>query len=582
MRLSLADRGTAPSSARKTADLPCIDIGRRGHDDDYMQRSIVLALLVLALPHPAAVQALSVLHIKVVVADAAGTATPVSRHALLVSDNPSSAPPRRVVTGIDGTVSLPVPPGNYTIESDRPVTIGGKTYEWTQTIDVVAGRDATVELTGANAEAAPTGAGAAPADADPSVLLSQWEESVVAIWTPTAHASATLIDTNGLMATNQRVVGAAKSVEVQVSPAVKVTGLVLAADAARDVAVLWIDPKLTAPMKPVPLVCPPPARPEMVEKQAIFTIVRPLRDRKGVISGEIERVEPQAVVADFGFSTGSSGGPVFTASGAVLGINSARDAVGDSGDGDARVVRIEQVCEVVADARKKMKDAASPPATHLPIEPERPFPADALKDAVQHRAGSLLPYQISSSDFDIALITPVLVYGAQYQLEQASERERATRTRTSEPDPPFVRPLLEFSNWSEYVRDVPPVLLVRATPKFVEGFWTKVARGAAQTQGVSLPPIKRFKSGFSRMRAFCGDAEVTPIHPFRLEQRIGDGDAIYEGLYVFDPGALRPDCGGVKLVLYSEKEPQKADTKVVDAAIVEQIWQDFAPYRVLH
>ena len=101
-----------------------------------------------------------------------------------------------------------------------------------------------------------------------------------------------------------------------------------------------------------------------------------------------------------------------------------------------------------------------------------------------------------------------------------------------------MRPLMDFSNWSEYVDDFPPVLLVRVTPRLVEGFWTTVARGAARTQGVALPPIKHFKSGFSRMRAFCGDAEVTPIHPFKLEQRVSESEAIYEGLYAFDPGAL--------------------------------------------
>ena len=130
--------------------------------------------------------------------------------------------------------------------------------------------------------------------------------------------------------------------------------------------------------------------------------------------------------------------------------------------------------------------------------------------------------------------------------------------------------------------DVPPVLLVRATPKLSESFWTTVARGAAWTQGVSLPPIESVRSGgFSRMRAFCGDAEVTPIHPFKLEQRVSETDAIYEGLYVFAPEALGPQCGTVKLVLYSEKEPEKGDTRVVDPKVLQQIWQDFTPYRAL-
>ena len=138
---------------------------------------------------------------------------------------------------------------------------------------------------------------------------------------------------------------------------------------------------------------------------------------------------------------------------------------------------------------------------------------------------------------------------------------------------------MEFGDWSEYVDDVPPVLLVRVTPKLVEGFWTTVARGAAQTQGVNLPPIKHFKSGFARMRVFCGDAEVTPIHPFKIERRLNENEAIDEGLYVFDPGALGPHCENVRLVLYSEKEPGKSNTRVVDPKVIQQIWQDFAPYR---
>ena len=127
-----------------------------------------------------------------------------------------------------------------------------------------------------------------------------------------------------------------------------------------------------------------------------------------------------------------------------------------------------------------------------------------------------------------------------------------------------MRPLMDFGNWSEYVADFPPVLLVRVTPKLVEGFWTTVARGAAQTQGVSLPADQALQIGLLADARFCGDAEVTPIHPFKLEQRISESDAIYEGLYVFDPGALGPQCGTVKLVLYSEKEPEKGDTRVVD------------------
>jgi hypothetical protein len=157
-------------------------------------------------------------------------------------------------------------------------------------------------------------------------------------------------------------------------------------------------------------------------------------------------------------------------------------------------VRIDGACELVAAAAKKANEAPAPSRAHLP-EPTEPAPVGTFKDAVKRRAGSLKPYQIVASDFDVAFITPVLNYAAQSQSNQT------------------------FSNSSDYVADIPPVLFIRVTPKMLERFWAKMARGAAYTQEMALPAIKRLKSGFDRLQAFCGRTEVTPIHPFTLELR---------------------------------------------------------------
>ncbi len=61
----------------------------------------------------------------------------------------------------------------------------------------------------------------------------------------------------------------------------------------------------------------------------------------------------------------------------------------------------------------------------------------------------------------------------------------------------------------------------------------------------------------------------------KLEHRVSDALTVDEGLYVFDPAALGPHCGSVKLVLYSDKEPGKGETRVVDPAVVRQISEDF-------
>src|SRR5690349_10566232 len=99
---------------------------------------ILLVGLLIVLPGPIAGQALTVLRIRIVLADGDGTQVPVPRHALLISDNPASDSPRRVQTSVDGTVDVRLLPGNYTVESDRPVAFQGKLYHWVKTLDVAA------------------------------------------------------------------------------------------------------------------------------------------------------------------------------------------------------------------------------------------------------------------------------------------------------------------------------------------------------------------------------------------------------------------------------------------------------------
>ena len=61
------------------------------------------------------------------------------------------------------------------------------------------------------------------------------------------------------------------------------------------------------------------------------------------------------------------------------------------------------------------------------------------------------------------------------------------------------------------------MVLVRISPQFEESMWKTLARGAAATQGVMLPPLKSLTANFLQLRAYCGDTEVTPIHPFIVE-----------------------------------------------------------------
>ena len=537
-----------------------------------MLRALALAALLMAT---AAGQAPGVLHIKVLVVDADGRETPVPRYLLLISDNPASAPPRRVFTSAQGTADVKLPPGNYTIESDEPFAFQGRSYRWTQVLDMPAGRDASLELTGINSDDdAAASSQVTPLEAGASSILAEWQTSVVAVWTPTAFGSAFAIDPRGLVATSRRVVGSSTSPEVQITPAVKVSARVLATDPVRDVSILWIDPQALKPARPVPLDCGSGTKPAARGDQ-ILALGTNVRQEKRVTAGQINGTAAHLVPSTMMLSPGSGGGPVFTTSGALAGL-STMFAEDEEASGESRLVPTADICAVLAAAEKKMKESPPPDATPLPVEPSARFSDRALIEAAK-RNPDLTTYRLWSSGFEVAFITPAMIYASRNESEDDRRRRRQrSAPRNSGPEP-RLDPLENFSNWSSYLGDVPPVLLVRVTPRLVEGFWTRVARGAARTQGVSIPPIKRFKPGFSHLRAFCGAVEVPPVHPFKLEQRVTETEAIYEGLYAFAPGALSSSCGSVTLTFYADKD-QKGDTRVVDPKLLQQIDEEFASY----
>ena len=518
------------------------------------------------------------LKIKVTVVDAQGQVRPVPRHALLISENPASAAPQRVVTKIDGTAEARLRAGNYTIESDQPLIFQGKAYEWRATMDVVAGRDTALELTPANAQVEATSAPAAGASGDVEVsratILADFQDSIVNIWSPIRIGAGFLVDSRGLIATTQRLVGNATSVAVQITPKDRIQGRVMASDPNTNVAIVWIDPRSLPSARPVRLGFAKDGKAPVGENDQVFAIDATLDGAKNVTSGAVARISTHTVVTDLRLDPESAGAPVFTVDGEVVAITT----TGESGVELYRVseksVRIDEIGAAIADAGKKMTGSA--PAGKLPLEPERPADDDALKAAANKRAGSLSPYQVQASAFDVYLLTPPLIYGSQHPPERTNSRDLAREARNPELMQQSLRALSDFGNWSEYVSTNQPVLYIRATPKLVESFWTTVARGAASTQGVAIPAIKHVKTGFSDMRLYCGANEVTPIHPFKIERRLEGGRDIYEGLYVFDPSTLGPECATVKLSLYSEKEPEKADTRTIDSKILEQVRADFA------
>ena len=521
----------------------------------------LLAIVVLALagPNVRATQATGALHISVTIGGADGAATPVPRHALLISDNPASRAPWRVVTARDGTARVTLPPGNYTVESEVPLVFSGKAYEWRQIVDVTAGSDTTLALTAANADVATASTESttpdAPAKVDQWELLIKWQDSVVSLWTPTTHASGTIIAGTGLIATAQRVVGTAANVEVQFTPSVKVSGRVIASDTARDLAILWVDPASLGSRAPLPLGCDK-TQPVLERGQRISAIGTTRFGQPTTAPGTMRRVAGGVLAAEFDFDVGSAGGPAFAADGTLVGLTSVKgDGTNASvGEDNNSLVAVSVVCDMLTTALSGTTGTAAPAGTLLPVEPIQTVSEDMLREGAKRRAGSLTPYRSATAGFEIAFITPPLAFAG-------------------------MQATMDFGQWSSYVADHPSVLLVRGAPKEVESLWVKVARGAAMTQGVALPPIKHFTPGVARMRVLCGKNEVTPVHPFIVERRVSETDAVHEGLHVLSADAIGPHCGSVTIEVFSEKAPDKREAATIDAKLLQQIWDDMAPFR---
>jgi hypothetical protein len=525
-----------------------------------MPRALCTAVvLALAMCVGSAAQDLQIVRIRVSVLTADQRQVPVGRHVLLISDEPVSATPRRVVTSADGTAEIRLRPGTYVAESDRAFVLDSRAYEWVHPFTVGAGKETTVDLTSTNATVNVAPAGGADVEAPPASaseasvsLLNAWQASVFELWSAHAHASGFLADETGLVVTSLRALEQSGPVEVQLSSTAKVAGVPVVADESTDVAVIRVHPTVVAGLRPVPIAC----------------------EAASAVSGGTGRDADRYVITApmFGAKDADSsltvpatgaGGPVMSADGRAIGLSSPVDDGLRRGVVDVRIVPADRICAALTAARAQ-PGAAPPDAAHLPVEPPRA--AAPAGPTTATGTPILSSHQLTTSDFDVTFLTPAL-------LARVAARRDFTGGRQD--DFSGVRVAADFENWTEYVDGAPPLLYVRVTPRLVEGFWMKLARGAASTQGASIPPIKRLRPGFSRMRLVCGGREVTPVHPFRIQAPVSDTEAIEEGFYAFDPEALGPGCGSASIVLSSVKDPDKAETRAIDPAILRQVAADF-------
>jgi hypothetical protein len=151
-------------------------------------------------------------------------------------------------------------------------------------------------------------------------------------------------------------------------------------------------------------------------------------------------------------------------------------------------------------------------------------------------------------------------------------------------------PLQDLHEWAEYTGEFKPVLLVQAAPQLRETLASALGRQLApELEFIGGPPRMKFRTDFYRMKLLCGGKEVEPIQPGKAATVVNThssfvnvADATYVGIYSYPPDAISPSCGKVTLQIYSEKDPDKSESRILDQKSVERVWSDFRPYFAAH
>ena len=486
-----------------------------------------------------------------------------------------------VKTSLEGTAEAHLPPGRYTVSTPKFAELGDRRFSWNIQVSL-SGGEQNIDLTNDNAkveEVAAPASSAKPASNDLTEQFKRLKNTVVTVRSESGHGTGFFADAKGLILTNQHVVGNSEYLAVQFDRTHKIVAKLIASDPQKDVALLLVNMAALPNASPAPLYRAATGRTPVQEGERVFTIGSPLSLDKIITTGIVSKVEPHTIMSDININPGSSGGPLFNSAGQVIGLTTFGTR-GEGGPGVSGIVRIEAALALREQNRTKAA-GTPPPAALLPIEPVTPYPVEGLKEALRAEKYDPRPYYFAVGDFNIALSTPPLDYREQEDRRLQAEREHKKRNKKQQSADENAGDSDAPKEWEEEAGAHPAVFAIYVMPKAKEGLGSAFGRSFSLNSAAKL----KFKTDFQTMKLFCGDKEVLPIHPGRVPVTVSVqnrvvkmDDSTYKGVYVYSPDAVKPDCGQVKLEVYSSKGGEPT-IKTFDDKTVQHVWADFDAFR---
>jgi len=437
-----------------------------------------------------------------------------------------------------------------------------------------------------------------------ALVFRRVKAGVVTVFGDQGSGSGFLVDSVGVILTNDHVVGGSHRIRVKFDDSTRVDATFLASDPKRDIAAIWVAPSIARRYVVLPLAQPSDTM--VVEGEKVVAIGSPLHQEKIMTSGIVSKVLETAIISDVNINHGNSGGPLLNMDGEVVAINTFGDFTTQGGPGVSGSVLISEARPLL-DKVGALTSGPSPSDALLPIAPREPFPLDSLEIAAQLGQFNPHPYRVSefvdTGKFNVTVVTPIYDAWRQYEVERLLTKKMHKREQKGNvPQGESYEPAKEMRAWMRYTEGgsaYAAVVTIEFAPKIGQtkgSLWSNVLGAtAAGMSGYHYRGAYKyeFKSDFKDV-SVTRDGKPVPdvlrakvMVPLVLATSDLNGDysgedMAREGIFQCTSDWFAPDSARAAKIHFSIASVEKPDQPYefdLPEGTRQRIWDDFESFR---
>ena len=499
----------------------------------------------------------------------------------VISLNPNSKKSVEAITSFTGVVELHLEPGKYNIQSKRIITFMDSRYRWDETVELSVGKDLEIELSNDNAIIEGE-KGLQKIQYVASDIYKKYESGVMTIEGEGSNGTGFLIDTNGLILTNEHVVSGSRFFSVELSNNIRYPAQLIYSDKSEDIAILRISPEIAKNLIVLPFAEDSPTNTVVRSGEPVFAIGSPLSQDIIITAGIASKVEDGVIISDVLIDHGNSGGPLLNSKGNVIGINTFGEGKGTSGS-----IRTWKAFSVIDEAKKRLNSMSIPSSEPLLNYPEGIYPSDAIQTKILSEDFRLADYRLNTRKFTIYILTPpALAYFENEENIKAALGRDKRRKRKKVKGEDTLNPTELYGDWAQYVDKYKPIVRVFVTPKQKATVGSAIASGFLGASVIQY----QYAGDFDKITLYRANTASPHIRIGRspIKNVFGGAqgsmnDAAYQGWVDYMPDSFKPPINPKEEVyfnLINEVKPDKNIVEKIPTTLLKRIWEDFSLLRV--